>query len=111
MSDGESRLFAWCADLLSKHDGDALREQIGHAEVIDEDIGGLWFRVSPKELRLGVGAVDLMYDDRDGGPVEFIIAFVEGYLNWVDRYRADGTVLQHVLPEPAEIRSWEVRTE
>lgn len=108
LTDGESALFGWCADRLSPPDGAALKEQLAECQVIDEDDGGLWFSVPLTAPAVARQGIDLTYDDVDGGRVAFIIAFVTGYLSWVDRYRADSAPLQRLIPAPAEVRSFRI---
>jgi hypothetical protein len=108
LNERESTLLLWCASRLSQCDGAALQEQLANCQVVDEDNGGIWFQISPKSRTVQAQGIDLTYSDFDGGPVEFIIAFVGGYLEWVDRYRmADSAPVQKLVPTPAEIRSWQ----
>lgn len=110
LSQQELTLLSWCVDKLPQDDSTALKVQLARCQVIDEDNGGLWFRVSPKSRPLQCQGVDLVYGDVDGGSVQFIIAFVAGYLGWVDRYRADGAIILDPIPAPARVRSWKVMT-
>jgi hypothetical protein len=108
----EATLLSWCADRLPQSDCVALKEQIANCQVVDEDNGGLWFRISPKTLEVRSAGIDLIYADLDGAHAQFLIAFVAGYLEWVDRYRsADGGVVLNVVPQPAEIEEWRIRTD
>ena len=85
-----------------------MKEQLAECQVVDEDDGGLWFSGPPNARAVACQGIDLTYDDLDGEPVEFLIAFVAGHLNWVDRYRVDGAPLQRLVPAPAEVRSFRI---
>jgi hypothetical protein len=109
LNEQESTLLSWCAEKLSQRDRAALQEQMANCQVVGEDNGGIWFRISPRSRAVEVQGIDLVYHDLDGEPVDFIIAFVEGYLEWVDRYRMqDNATLRKRVPAPNEIRSWRV---
>jgi len=83
----------------------AFKAQLEICRVIDEDNGGLWFAIDPSAPAVAMQGLDLVYADVDNMTVEFILAFVDGHLNWVDRYRVDGAELRSPIPLPSAVRS------
>jgi len=108
LSKKETTLLAWCAGLLPKQDSIALNEQLAKCQIVHEDNGGVWFRVMSATPPIKCQGIDFAYNDLDGERVEFIIAFVAGYIEWVDRYRNDSAAIRKLIPDPAEIQSWQV---
>ena len=66
-------------------------QQIAAGRVVQDDGGGLSIEV-PASLPpvTSKDGIDLSYADPDGVNVEFLIAFVDGRLSWIDRYRIPG---------------------
>ncbi len=108
LSERETILLAWCAGLLPEQDRIALNEQITKCQIVHEDNGGISFRVMSTTLPIKCQGIDLAYNDLDGERVEFLIAFVAGYIEWVDRYRNDSAAILKLVPDPTEICSWQV---
>ena len=87
----ERDLLLWCASLFPDPDKAHFEQQIAAGRVVREDGGGVSIDV-PASVPAVVSrdGIDLWYSDDDGVRVEFLIAFVEGRLSWIDRYRLPG---------------------
>jgi hypothetical protein len=77
--------------LLPEPDNVHFLQQIEAGRIVREDGGGLSIEV-PASIPPVVSkdGIDLTYQDIDGVNVEFLIAFVDGRLSWIDRYRIPG---------------------
>jgi hypothetical protein len=84
----ERDLLTWVGGSLPPSERDHLLQQIAAARVTSEDGGGLSIEVPASTPPVtSTDGFNLGYDDVDGVPVEFLIAFVDGRLSWFDRYR------------------------
>mgnify|MGYP003623129406 CR=1 FL=1 len=80
-------------------------EQISAGRVIAEDGGGLSIDVPASVPAVSSkDGINLEYLDVDGVTVEFLIAFVDGRLSWVDRYRLSGGDPETKVPLVEQVR-------
>ena len=87
----ERALLTWCASLFPEPDNEHFLRQIAAGRVVREDGGGLSIEV-PASVPPVVSkdGINLLYPDADGVNVEFLIAFADERLSWIDRYRIPG---------------------